>query len=185
MDIPLNFSKNHNILKKHLSIISFKTSALNTFCRNKIGEIEKKEGIEFSLMTWTDGTHHCHAPPIQDFKRAYQHNRGPNTGSMGCIYEGHNLSFLTNEQLEEAQKINERVLEVLQETCLDRRIDSKSLRELNRYKGCLYGSFMLTHDNELILIEYNARPGDPEGIPLIFQCETPLLTMSLAILSIA
>jgi len=46
LDIPLKFSKNHNILKKHLSIISFKTSALNTFCRNKIGEIEKKEGIE-------------------------------------------------------------------------------------------------------------------------------------------
>ena len=46
LDIPLNFFNKNNTFKKHLSIISFKTSALKIFCRNKMGEIEKKEGIE-------------------------------------------------------------------------------------------------------------------------------------------
>ena len=45
-DIPINFKKKVKTVKKHLSIISFKPSALLKFAKAKISEIEKIEGVE-------------------------------------------------------------------------------------------------------------------------------------------
>jgi phosphoribosylaminoimidazole synthetase len=133
---------------------------------------EKLYGNEFSLMSFVDGNTLKHMIPIQDFKRAYNNNEGPNTGSMGSItYANHSLPFLTKDDLEECEKINEKVIE-----CLNQETNSK-------YKGILYGSFMKTKDDQIKVIEFNARFGDPECINILALLKTDLSTIFDAIVN--
>ena len=54
---------------------------------------ERLYGEEFSFITFTDG-YTCLDCPIQDFKRLYNNNEGPHTGSMGCysVYDNESQS---------------------------------------------------------------------------------------------
>ena len=116
---------------------------------------EKLFGEEFSLMSFCDGQNLAHMPAIQDHKRAYEGDTGPNTGGMGCYSDSdHSLPFLKDQEIFEAREINEKVSKALFEHT------GKS------YKGILYGGFMVTH-NGVKLIEYNARFGDPEAMNLL------------------
>ena len=116
---------------------------------------EKLIGEEFSLMSFCDGQNLAHMPAIQDHKRAYEGDIGPNTGGMGCYSDNdHSLPFLKEQEIFEAREINERVAKALFEHTGE------------NYKGILYGGFMVTH-NGVKLIEYNARFGDPEAMNLL------------------
>lgn len=116
---------------------------------------EKLVGEEFSLISFTDGKTVLDGPAIQDHKRAYEDDQGPNTGGMGCISdERGSLPFLTKEDLETAHQINVQTIQALQ----------KETGET--YKGFLFGGFMKTK-NGIRLIEYNARLGDPEALILL------------------
>ena len=116
---------------------------------------EKLVGEEFSLMSFCDGKNLAHMPAVQDHKRAYEGDTGPNTGGMGCYTDSnHSLPFLNDNELNEARSINERVAEALR-------------NEFGEgYKGILYGGFMVTNEG-VKLIEYNARFGDPEAMNLL------------------
>lgn len=116
---------------------------------------EKLLGEEFSLMSFCDGNNVRHMPAVQDHKRAYEGDEGPNTGGMGSYTNSnHSLPFLTDEDVREARDINEQV--------------SRSLKDEfgEGYRGILYGGFMVT-SNGVKLIEYNARFGDPEAMNLL------------------
>jgi len=131
---------------------------------------EKLEGEEFSLQSITDGDTLLHTPPVQDHKRAFDGDKGPNTGGMGSYScENHSLPFLSKEDLESAQKITEKVLPAIK-------------RELGgKYVGVLYGGFMATADG-VKLIEYNARFGDPETmntLPLLKNDFSELCRMAV------
>ena len=116
---------------------------------------EKIFGEEFSLMSFCDGRRLAHMPAVQDHKRAYEGDVGPNTGGMGSYSDSnHSLPFLTEQDISDAQEINERVFHAL--------IDETG----QGYKGILYGGFMITGDG-IKLIEYNARFGDPEAMNLL------------------
>jgi len=116
---------------------------------------EKVFGEEFSLMSFCDGRHLVHMPAVQDHKRAYEGDVGPNTGGMGSYSDSnHSLPFLTEQDISDAREINERVFHAL--------IDETG----QGYKGILYGGFMIT-GNGIKLIEYNARFGDPEAMNLL------------------
>jgi phosphoribosylamine---glycine ligase len=116
---------------------------------------ERLEGEEFSLQTVTDGTAVVHCPVVQDHKRAFEGDRGPNTGGMGS-YSCPDLSlpFLAASDLAEASSINERVIEALARETGD------------SYRGVLYGGFMATREG-VRLIEYNCRFGDPEAMNVL------------------
>jgi len=115
---------------------------------------EKCVGPEFSLISITDGDTVFHCPPIQDHKRAYENDVGPNTGGMGSYsLENHLLPFLSKTIVEKAQSINEAVVVALQK------------KQKQRYIGFLYGGFMLTKTGVKVM-EFNARLGDPEAINL-------------------
>jgi phosphoribosylamine---glycine ligase len=116
---------------------------------------EKLIGEEFSLMTITDGRDHIHCPPVQDHKRAFDADSGPNTGGMGSYSDAdHSLPFLKDTDLAEAQAINEQVIAALE-------------RETGqRYRGVLYGGFIATCE-DVRLIEYNCRFGDPEAMNVL------------------
>ena len=122
---------------------------------------EKFVGQEFSLMSFSDGTHLVHMPAVQDHKRAYVGDTGPNTGGMGSYSDANfSLPFLTADDIKQAQHINELTAQALHK------------KFGVGYKGILYGGFMATADGVKI-IEYNARFGDPEAINVlaIFQSD--------------
>ena len=61
---------------------------------------EKFVGQEFSLMSFCDGDNLKHMPIVQDHKRAYEGDRGPNTGGMGTYSDAnHGWPFLNDNEI--------------------------------------------------------------------------------------
>jgi phosphoribosylamine---glycine ligase len=122
---------------------------------------ERLDGEEFSLMSFCDGTSLVDMPVVQDHKRAFDGDRGPNTGGMGSYScSDHSLPFLSADDVRQASEINRAVARaVREETGVE-------------YKGVLYGGFMRTA-NGIRLIEYNARFGDPEALNIFSVLRTP------------
>ncbi|HBU06604.1 MAG TPA: phosphoribosylamine--glycine ligase [Candidatus Magasanikbacteria bacterium] len=132
---------------------------------------EKLIGQEFSLMSFCDGTHLAHMPAVQDHKRAYDNDEGPNTGGMGTYSDAdHKLPFLTENDIKQAQGIN-------QNTC-----DALRTEFGEGYIGILYGGFMVTKDG-VKLIEYNARLGDPEAMNVLSILESDFVELCQAIIN--
>jgi len=116
---------------------------------------ERLDGEEFSLQCISDGKHLEATIPVQDHKRAYEDDQGPNTGGMGSYsMKDHLLPFLNKKDVEKAEKITKDIMEALY----------KETGEY--YKGVLYGGFILTKKG-VKLLEYNARFGDPEVMNIL------------------
>ena len=115
---------------------------------------EKLEGEEFTQMVFCDGKKISPMPLVQDHKRAYEGDMGPNTGGMGSYsMADHLLPFITAEERQKSLDIIQAVIDAL-------------AKEGCPYKGVLYGQFMLTVDGPKI-IEFNARFGDPEAMNVL------------------
>ncbi|MBN2454082.1 phosphoribosylamine--glycine ligase [Candidatus Woesearchaeota archaeon] len=115
---------------------------------------EKLEGEEFSLQSLTDGESFLHFPPVQDHKRAFDGDKGPNTGGMGSYSDADLLlPFLEDEDVREAEKVTERVAAAIK-------------KDYRPYRGVMYGGFIKTAKG-VKLIEYNARLGDPEAMNVL------------------
>jgi phosphoribosylamine--glycine ligase len=124
---------------------------------------EKLIGQEFSLLCFSDGNQLIPMPAVQDHKRAFVNDEGPNTGGMGSYSDAnHRLPFLTERDLDAAQHINQSMIDAL----------TAEFRE--RYIGILYGSFMATKKG-VQLIEFNARFGDPEALNVLSILESDLV----------
>lgn len=150
-------------------ILDYIKSILST---NEEVEVEEKlVGQEFSLITMTDGNTCKHFPPVQDYKRLNDDNTGPNTGSMGCIYDTDGkLWFLTDDLVKQAEIINDTIIKNL-----NSEVWSNYKKCSSKYKGFLYGSFMVINEDnvkKLKIIEFNARLGDPEAIVLLDTLDT-------------
>ncbi len=132
---------------------------------------EKFVGQEFSLISFSDGEHLAHTPAVQDHKRAYDGDTGPNTGGMGTYSDAdHSLPFLTQQDIAKAHEINVRTIDALKKkTGLP-------------YKGILYGGFIATATG-VKLIEYNARFGDPEAMNILTLLESDFVAICDAILT--
>jgi fusion protein PurCD len=116
---------------------------------------EKFIGEEFSLMSFCDGDTLKHMPAVQDHKRAYEGDTGPNTGGMGTYSDAnHSLPFLTKNDIVEAHQINTQTAKAVKDKFGE------------GYQGILYGGFMAT-ESGVKLIEYNARFGDPEAMNVL------------------
>ena len=124
---------------------------------------EKLIGQEFSLMSFCDGENLKHMPAVQDHKRAYEGDTGPNTGGMGTYSDvDHSLPFLTKNDIKQAHEINMATAIALKNKFGD------------GYKGVLYGGFITTADG-VKLIEYNARFGDPEAMNVLSLLESDFI----------
>ena len=130
---------------------------------------EKLYGEEFSLMSFTDGKNLKHMPVVQDHKRAFEGDKGPNTGGMGSYScEDHLLPFLSKDNVNEAKNINKNIINALKNKFND------------DYMGILYGGFILTRKGVKV-IEYNARFGDPEVMNILQILKSDFLEICLAI----
>jgi phosphoribosylamine---glycine ligase len=119
---------------------------------------EQLTGPEISVFALCDGTRAELLGVAQDHKRAFDGDRGPNTGGMGAYTP---VPFVSDDL---AGEVMERIVE-------------PTLAELRardaEYRGVLYGGLMLTPDGPKLL-EYNVRFGDPEC-----QAMMPLLVSDL------
>jgi phosphoribosylamine--glycine ligase len=131
---------------------------------------EKLEGEEFSLQCLCDGRTVVATPPVQDHKRRFIDDRGPNTGGMGSYScPDHLLPFLDAEAVTQGLEITRKVAEAIR------------LETGVSYKGVMYGGFMITAAG-VKLIEYNARFGDPEAMNILPLLRTDFVDLCRAII---
>ena len=117
------------------------------------------DGEEFSLFAFVNGDTFYIMPTAQDHKRAYDGDKGPNTGGMGAYAPVPHLSDTLI-----SQSIETIVKPVL----------AGMIEEGRPYLGILYAGLIVTADGPKV-IEFNARFGDPET-----QIILPRLTSDLA-----
>jgi phosphoribosylamine--glycine ligase len=130
---------------------------------------EKLRGREFTLQAFTDGSRIEVMPLVRDFKRAYDGDKGPNTGSMGSYScPDHNLPDLSNGAVRKGTEIIEETIRKLSQS-------------VDKYRGVIYGGFMET-ESGVYLIEYNSRFGDPEAMNVLSLLEKPLIEVGWEIL---
>ncbi|MCL2081912.1 MAG: phosphoribosylamine--glycine ligase [Oscillospiraceae bacterium] len=128
---------------------------------------EYMEGSEVTVLCFTDGRELVLMPPCRDHKRAFDGDRGPNTGGMGVISPVPDYTEqLQNQALEQIFIPTIRALE--QEGC--------------PFKGVLYFELMLTGAGPKV-IEYNARFGDPEAQTVLMLLESDLMEIMLSVRS--
>ncbi len=130
---------------------------------------EKLIGVEFSLLSFVSGTQVVDMPAIQDHKRAYAGDTGPNTGGMGTYTDAdHSLPFLKASDLARAREINRLTAAAL-------------LKECNGpFHGILYGGYIAVKDG-IRVIEFNARFGDPEALNVLPLLSSDLVAICQAI----
>ncbi len=118
---------------------------------------ERIEGEESSFQAWCDGKRLAVLPETRDYKRAFDGDRGPNTGGTGSYKaNSDHLPFMTPADREEEIRIARRIFERLR-----RGVSSSELRGMP-----FYIAFTHTGKGPKIL-EINSRPGDPEIINLL------------------
>jgi len=115
---------------------------------------ERLIGEEFTLQAFVDGTHLIPMPLVQDHKRAFEGDTGPNTGGMGSYsMPDHMLPFVTASDYTTSLGIMKSVVAVMKKAG-------------QSYKGILYGQFMNTAKGPKV-IEFNVRFGDPEAMNVL------------------
>ena len=123
-------------------------------------------GREVSVFAFTDGTTLSSLAAACDYKRAYDNDRGPNTGGMGSYSPP---EFWTPQLAEE---VRERILQPTLQALA---------AEGSPYTGVLYAGLMLTGDGPRVL-EFNCRLGDPEAQVILPRLETDLIDIIQAVL---
>lgn len=121
-------------------------------------------GPEVTVLAFADGEHVYPMPASQDHKRAYDGNRGPNTGGMGAI------SPPPQYTPEIAQRC---VDEIFLPTIAALKAEGRP------FQGVLYFGLMLTPDGPKV-VEYNARFGDPECQAVLSLLDSDLMDIFAA-----
>ena len=122
------------------------------------------KGVELSFIAMSDGKNLLPLAPSQDNKRLLDDDKGPNTGGMGAYSP---IPFV-NEALE--KKI---MTKIMQKT-----IDGMA-KNGTPFKGTLYAGLIFKGEEPLVL-EFNARFGDPETQPLLFRMKSDVVPLLLA-----
>lgn len=120
---------------------------------------EYMEGPEFSHFSLVNEDHVIPLGIARDYKRAYDQNKGPNTGGMGAV------SPISDQD----NQLNDEVLNLVVHPLL-----AEMKKEGKPYTGILYTGIMETTAG-LKVIEFNARFGDPETQILLPLIETDLV----------
>jgi len=124
---------------------------------------ERLVGEEFTVQAFVANGDVRVTPAVQDHKRAFEGDEGPNTGGMGSYSDASlELPFMEPADYHAA-------VEVLEAT----------VAALDEYTGVLYGQFMLGADGPKV-VEFNARFGDPEAMNTLPVLRTPFVDVLTA-----
>lgn len=129
-------------------------------------------GKEFSLFAICDGQGYQIAGWARDHKTVYDKDQGPNTGGMGCIAP-------TNI-------VNKQLLSQIDDTIIKPYLLGMQ-KENRAYTGILYLGGIITRDyqsnaEQIKIIEFNARWGDPEAEVILPSIKSDYLTIAEAAL---
>ena len=144
---------------------------LEEFFSGKFGEAsatvlieEFMEGAEASFFAISDGKYALPLIAAQDHKRAFDGDKGPNTGGMGA--------YSPTPVFDEAA-IKTVMEKIIQPTVYGMEKDG------HPFVGVLFAGLMMTKDGPK-LIEYNARFGDPECQVLMRRLQSDLMEIFIA-----
>ena len=124
-----------------------------TIFRNGSAIIEEKiEGEEFSLQFFSDGKHLVETPAVRDYKRAFDGDKGPNTGGMGSYKDvGDILPFMNRNDWLEALDIGNKIFRKLKGNGMNTGL----------WGVPMYMAYTIAEDG-LKIFEINSRAGMPE-----------------------
>ncbi len=130
---------------------------LSIYKQGRVIVEEKIEGEEFSLQFFSDGKHLVATPAVRDYKRAFDSDRGPNTGGMGSYKDaGERLPFISENDWREAVNIGKKIFAEL-----------KGKGENPGLRGIpLYMAYTCSKSG-IKVFEINSRGGDPEIMNLL------------------
>ena len=138
----------------------------HSFGKGKVIVEEFLKGPEFSFMCFVSGDKVYPLELAQDHKRAYDGDKGPNTGGMGAYSP---VPFISPEMKEKALKeIMEPVARAI-------------VKEGVPFCGVLYGGLILTDEGPKV-IEFNARFGDPETEVVLPRLESDIYDFMEAVI---
>ncbi|MBQ4049601.1 MAG: phosphoribosylamine--glycine ligase [Clostridia bacterium] len=124
------------------------------------------QGYEVSVMAFTDGKTVRPMPPAHDHKRALDGDEGLNTGGMG-VYSP-------------SPRFDDRLMQKAMKEIFLPTVQAMN-SEGRTFKGVLYFGLMVDGD-DIRVLEYNARFGDPETQAILPRLETPLVEIFDAII---
>ena len=126
---------------------------------------EFMEGEEASLFALCDGEHVLPLVGAQDHKRAFDGDKGPNTGGMGAYSP---VPILDQPTFDRAMR------EIMLPT-------AKAMKEMGTpFQGVLYAGLMIGKDRKPRLVEYNCRFGDPETQVLMMRLKSDIVPALIA-----
>lgn len=145
-----------------------KEALKDIFVNNIFGEAGSKvvieeflEGEEASFIAITDGNTIIPFASSQDHKTVFDNDQGPNTGGMGAYSPA---PIVTEKVHQDAMN----------------KVMYPLIRELKgrgiTYKGFIYAGLMIK-DEELKVLEFNCRLGDPETQPLLFRMKSDIFDL--------
>ncbi|MGI9534151.1 MAG: phosphoribosylamine--glycine ligase [Thermodesulfobacteriota bacterium] len=118
-------------------------------------------GQEASIFVFTDGVDFLLLESSQDHKAIFDDDKGPNTGGMGAYCP--------------APIVDKELLETIVDKVIKPTIEGLN-SEAKKYKGVLYIGLMINGEDVKVL-EYNCRFGDPEAQPLLFKMESDIVPL--------
>jgi phosphoribosylamine--glycine ligase len=119
---------------------------------------ERLDGSETSVLALTDGRTIVPLASSQDYKRAFDHDEGPNTGGMGAFSPTTRMTPALMEEVE--REILVPVVHALK-------------RARRPFRGVIYAGLMLTNQGPKVL-EFNVRFGDPETQVILMRLKSDL-----------
>jgi phosphoribosylamine--glycine ligase len=126
---------------------------------NKVVVEECLTGEEASFLAFTDGKTILPLPSSQDHKAIYDNDQGPNTGGMGAYSSAPIVDRYMHKKIIE---------EIMMPTI------RAMASEGRPYKGVLYAGLMIDKD-QIKVLEFNARFGDPEAQPLLMRMKNDIV----------
>ena len=133
---------------------------------NKVVIEECLFGEEVSFIAFTDGKTVLPLPSSQDHKPIYENDKGPNTGGMGAYSPAPIVDkYISRKIMEDIMIPTVRAMEA----------------EDRPYKGVLYAGLMIDKD-QIKVLEFNARFGDPETQPLLIRMKNDIIPIMEAVI---